>query len=135
VTEPLPENKFEPVRANRWIFVMPGADAFLTKAVHLPNLTHSHGEVVQMMVEFHNVIGSPINTNLLKMLRSGESFEAELKYLDEAGSIVDRWIFHQASLAGLSWSSLDYAIPGKTPLVTFAQIELLSIDLEIAAEG
>ena len=132
--KPLPDSALNAVTRDRWIFVMPEVDAFLTKSVQLPQVyAHSDDGYTQATVCFHNAIGYPINAKLLKMMRDGRAFNAEIKLLDCMGTVIDRWRLTGATIDSIWWSSLDYA--ERTPMVTNVMIAFPQDNLQIVSEA
>jgi hypothetical protein len=112
-------DNFEPKKVNRWIFETEGVDAVLVKYVELPMLRRVDGsgrlEYTDMYVTVYDVLYQDVANQILNVIVRSKAQQATVKYLDEAGSVVEQVEMTVIPLM-MSRSELDYS---KTDVCTF----------------
>lgn len=125
----------DPLQSNRWIFVLPGVDAYAVSKVALPDVG-PQGSLGQLIVTFYNPAGVNINGELLRWLDDPEPRKGSLRFLDKTGRVSESWEFESliplgitvgARLQGDALGPLDYE--GDALMMT--RLELECSDLTI----
>jgi hypothetical protein len=135
VTEMIP-NKFEPKRANRWVFAIEGIDAFLIKQASRPQFQMST-QTIQWMnserklagkvkfssisVVIHDPIAPSGSQQVMEWIRTHQETvsgragyadfykrDCQIKMLDPVGTVVELWDIKGAHLGGVNFNSINY---------------------------
>ena len=135
VTDMLP-NRFEPKRANRWIFALEGIDSFLVKKANRPNVTinattikyiNSYRNVAgtlsfaDLSIDLHDPIAPSGAQQVMEWIRthyesvSGRAGYADfykrdcqLKLLDPVGTVIELWDYKGCLITSANYGDMSY---------------------------